>query len=109
MKYFTNLVMDFRLSPYAMFSSGYTDTSLDIDKALTSANSIIQIPRSWTVRKFEILVDMYYFDDIVEKALSDMIASSGLTLNTVCYELGPTTTLSSTANVKNNWVINSGH
>ena len=40
MKYFTNLVMDFRLSPYGMFSTGYTDTVLDIDKDLTTANSI---------------------------------------------------------------------
>jgi len=25
MKYFTNVVFDFRLNPYAMFSSGYND------------------------------------------------------------------------------------
>ena len=52
---------------------------------------------------------MYYFDDVVEKALSDMIATNGLTLNTVIYEAGPTTTITSTSAVKNNWVINSGH
>ena len=28
MKYFTNLVFDFRLNPFAMFSSGYNDTAV---------------------------------------------------------------------------------
>ena len=41
------------------------------------------IPRSWIIRKFEIFADIYYFDDVVEKALNDMIASSGLYINSV--------------------------
>ena len=37
MKYFTNVVFDFRLNPYAMFSSGYNDqvNVINLTKPLT--------------------------------------------------------------------------
>ena len=104
LKNFANTVFEFRLSQFAFFSSGYNDTLKTID--LLPINNINQIPRSYVVRSCDILVDIYYFDDVVEKALSEMIVSSGIFINTCKWDLVKTCFLKKGRNIANRWLIN---
>ncbi len=91
-----DLVLEFRLNPYALFAAGYRQASGQTESATwltigTDLNSKYgQIPRKWKISKFEIVVEMLFFDKIIDQMIIDQINSdSGVVFHTTSWYLGP--------------------
>jgi hypothetical protein len=61
LKYFPNLLFEFRLNPYAMFTSGGIGSSIN---TVNTAST-----RNFKINKFEIWADLYYFDEVTNAAI----------------------------------------
>ncbi len=59
-----DLMFEFRMNPFAMFTSGYTN-----DTSLVAGTT--QQRRVWAITKFEIVVEMQYFEPDVERIVLD--------------------------------------
>ncbi len=91
-----DLAIEFRMNPYAMFSSGYKPYKdskwLEIGDDVTAKG---QIPRKWKITKFEIVVDMLYFDKTIDNLILDQLnQEGGISFHTTSWYLGPLYALS---------------
>ena len=91
-----DLVLEFRLNPYALFAAGYRQASGQTEAATWSTigtdlpSKYGQIPRKWKISKFEIVVEMLFFDKIIDQMIIDQINSdSGVVFHTTSWYLGP--------------------
>lgn len=105
-----DLVLEFRLNPYAMFTSGYkiyqNGTFLAKDDDLKKFG---QIPRKWRITKFEICVEMLYFDKLIDNiVLNSMNSENGLNFHTTSWYLGPQYSLSPATNPQGTYQLNLG-
>lgn len=86
-----DLVLEFRLNPYAMFTSGYKPYKNGAWVATgEETNKYGQIPRKWKITKFEINVEMLHFDKTIDNiVLSALNTEQGINFHTVSWYLGP--------------------
>jgi hypothetical protein len=63
---FPNLMFEFRLNPYAFFTSGNIGYSPFVANTPSS--------RNWTVTKFEMWADIYYFENAVMTSILNQAA-----------------------------------
>ena len=105
-----DLVLEFRLNPFAMFTSGYK--IYQNGSFLATGDSLKkfgQIPRKWRITKFEICVEMLYFDKLVDNiVLNSMNSENGLNFHTTSWYLGPQYTLSPGSNPQGTYQLNLG-
>lgn len=88
MQAFKNLMIQFRLNEYAMFTSGYaqsyTNPAVNTDlEALTT-----QLKRQWKINRIQIWGAIYQFDDFVT-SMTDSMLRSGITLCSSGWNIGP--------------------
>ena len=105
-----DLVLEFRLNPFAMFTSGYkiyqNGTFLAKDDSLKKFG---QIPRKWRITKFEICVEMLYFDKLIDNiVLNSMNSENGLNFHTTSWYLGPQYSLPPGTNPQGTYQLNLG-
>lgn len=87
-----DLVLEFRLNPYAMFTSGYKPCSGStwIVSNTDDITKYGQIPRKWKITKFEIVVEMLSFDKNIDNMVTSALNSeSGIVFHTTSWFLGP--------------------
>lgn len=86
MDIFADILLEFRLNPYAMFTSGYKN-----QKNLTSSqtpDTYAQIVRKWKITKFEICAEILYFDQaLTNMVLDQMNSESGCLFHTASWML----------------------
>jgi len=114
---FRDLMMDFRINPYAFFTSGYMNdvttglatgpiapTDYFFDKALTTLPN----RKAFKITKFEINVQIILFEAPIIAAVENLIKTSGIVLNSASWYLGPQYLVSSTQAAAGTWHVNLG-
>ena len=83
MEAFRDLIFEFTMSPYAMFTSGNND------QFATGSVNIAQYTRFWRITKFEVCTEIVSFDQSVETGiLSALDSGEGILLHTQSWYLG---------------------
>lgn len=67
MEAFKNLLLQFRLNEFAMFTSGYNEdfTSFTVDRSNVAMSGLSQLKRNWKINRFELYGAIFSFDDFV--------------------------------------------
>lgn len=86
-----DLSIEFRMNPFAMFTSGFKPYANSAWLAIGDAiNKNGQIPRKWKITKFEIVVEMLYFDKTIDNLIMDQLnQEGGIVFHTTSWYLGP--------------------
>lgn len=105
-----DLVLEFRLNPFAMFTSGYKINQNGTFVATgESFKKFGTIPRKWRITKFEICVEMLYFDKIVDNlVLNSLNSENGINFHTTSWYLGPQYSLPPATNPQGTYQLNLG-
>ena len=67
MEAFKNLLLEFRLNEFAMFTSGYNEDFVQktTDRSNQAMTNYSQLKRNWKINRFELYGAIYSFDDFV--------------------------------------------
>lgn len=105
-----DLVLEFRLNPFAMFTSGYKIEKGGVFlKAGDSYQLYGEIPRKWRITKFEICVEMIHFDSIINNIITTSLESEqGINFHTTSWYLGPQYSLAPGTNPSGTYQLNLG-
>lgn len=105
-----DMVLEFRLNQYAMFTSGYKPNSKGTWlQSGDTCNKYGQIPRKWKITKFEIVVEMLYFDKTIDDLIQAQLNSeSGIVFHTESWYLGPIYTIPSGTTPSGTYQLNLG-
>ncbi|MCB0745452.1 MAG: hypothetical protein KDC67_16210, partial [Ignavibacteriae bacterium] len=105
-----DLVLEFRLNPFAMFTSGYKIEKGGVFlKAGDSYKLYGEIPRKWRITKFEICVEMIHFDSIINNIISTSLESEqGINFHSTSWYLGPQYSLPPGTNPSGTYQLNLG-
>ena len=105
-----DLTLEFRLNPFAMFTSGYKVYSNGAFLAKDeSFKKYGYIPRKWRITKFEICVEMLYFDKLIDNiVLNSMNSEQGLSFHTTSWYLGPQYSIPPATNPQGTYQLNLG-
>lgn len=91
---FSDLVFEFRINPYGVFTSGFQYLTVSgaeetNGSVAPSANHTL-LQRLFTISKFEIVTEMLYFNPRVDQLVLDqLVSSTGIVLHSVSWMLGP--------------------
>lgn len=113
---FQPLQIEFRINPFAFFSSGYigtedtTSTAKIAHPAFRALTTGKQMDRTaWRIVEMSIEVDLLQFDDTITDAVMAQINSGeGIIFPSVSYTLGPLWTLSNTLACGGTFQVNIG-
>lgn len=113
---FQPLQIEFRINPYAFFTSGYinTEDTLSTAKiahpAFRSTTTGKQMDRSaWRIVEMSIEVDLLQFDDpITDAVMAQINSGEGIIFPSVSYTLGPLWSLSNTLACGGTFQVNIG-
>lgn len=114
MQAFEDLIIEFRLSKYAMFTSGYTDGGNIKDNGgsgLPTCMSTLQInqaPRSYSLTKFEIVTELVEFNSPEIDIIVRQQLETGIVFHSNSWYNGPSFELSSTSNASGTFQVNLG-
>lgn len=105
-----DLAIEFRMNPYAMFSSGYKPYAGGAWLAHgDDVTKFGQIPRKWKITKFEIVVDMLYFDKTIDNLILDQLnQEGGISFHTTSWYLGPLYSLPPSTTPSGTYQLNLG-
>ena len=105
-----DLVIEFRMNPNAMFTSGYKPYAGG--SWLSGGDSVSKngmIPRKWKITKFEIVVDILLFDkDVEDMVRTQLNTESGITFHTISWFLGPLYSIPSGSTPSGTYQLNLG-
>jgi len=67
MEAFKNLLLEFRLNEFAMFTSGYNEDFVQktVDRSGVPMSNLTQLKRNWKINRFELYGAIFSFDDFV--------------------------------------------
>lgn len=67
MEAFKNLLLEFRLNEFAMFTSGYNQNFIQssVDRCIQPMSNYSQLKRNWKINRFELYGAIFSFDDFV--------------------------------------------
>jgi hypothetical protein len=71
MKAMQDLIFEFKMNPFALFSNNSS------------------VPRTYRITKFEMVTELVYFSDDVDKAVMQQLDGEGVTFHTTSFYLGP--------------------
>lgn len=105
-----DLVLEFRMNPNAMFTSGYKPYAGSGWLAGgDTVNKNGMIPRKWKITKFEIVVDILIFDQTVEDIVQSQLNSeTGISFHTISWYLGPLYSIPSGSTPSGTYQLNLG-
>ena len=109
-----NLTLEFRINPYAVFSSGYTNPTPGGGSTLTDSifhqplTAASLITRTFKIIEFELIVDLVQFDDSVTNLMRNQLSGDGLVISSHSWALGPLYNIPSTSGVLGTWQVNMG-
>lgn len=95
MQAFKNLMIQFRLNEYAMFTSGYLQSYSDPAQNTDIQSMVTQLKRQWKINRIQIWGAIYQFDDFVTN-MTDSMLRSGITLCSSGWNIGPRFSLTTT-------------
>jgi len=114
-----DLLIEFRLNPYAFFTSGYTndiDSNITVPwpsgtlKNLLGANKTLttQAKRNtWSITKFEINAEIMLFAPEINNIIQNQL-NTGVILNTCSWYLGPQYLIQDSSQASGTWHVNLG-
>jgi len=87
MEIFPNMTLEFQMSPWAFFTSGY---------CTSTTNSLINQPkRQYRVTRFELVTDQYVFEPAINSVILEQFkAGANLFFHSHSFRLGPTYNIS---------------
>jgi hypothetical protein len=108
-----DLVLEFRINPNAVFTSGYSYFQANTDAVdLTmnsAANTHALLQRKFVITKFEIVAEMLFFDQKVDSLIQNQLSSNeGVIFHTESWMLGPITSLGPLSTPSGNYQLNMG-
>lgn len=105
-----DLVLEFRMNPNAMFTSGYKPYANSAWLALgDSVAKNGMIPRKWKITKFEIVVEILQFDNSIEDIVkSQLNTETGITFHTTSWFLGPLYSIPANSTPSGTYQLNLG-
>lgn len=98
MQAFKNLMLQFRLNQYAMFTSGYKQSYSNGGVNTDLQPLVEQLRRKWKINKIQIWGAIYQFDDFVNSMTQSMLRG-GITLCSSGWNIGPRFSLSDTKSI----------
>lgn len=110
---FQDLMMEFRINPYAIFTSGFSyleanTNNLDTNYT-TAVNSHLELQRKFVITKFEIVCEMLFFDPRVDSLILNQLSSSdGVVFPTQSWLLGPIISIPAGQTPSGNYQLNLG-
>lgn len=113
---FENLIFEFRMNKYALFSSGYTNDGTTISEMtdIIPFNTIKQLfdttsnvgSRTYKITKFEIVAELLEFDSKEIDSITEAQLENGIILHTNSWYNGPYFYLANTAAVQGTFQVN---
>ena len=107
-----DLVLEFRLNPYGVFTTGFQNKlSNGTDDAILPNNcaghNLLQ--RKYKITKFEIVVEMLYFDNRIDSMINSQLNSSeGIVFHSQSWMLGPVYSISPSTTPSGTYQLNLG-
>lgn len=108
-----DLMLEFRINPNAVFTSGYSyyqATSNTLEQSYTTiAASHLELQKKFIISKFEIVCEMLFFDARVDTLIQNQLNSSdGVVFPTQSWMLGPIISIPIGQTPNGNYQLNMG-
>ena len=107
-----NLQIEFRVNPYAVFTSGYlpaTYVSTDAKSNHTAYQKLVnQQQRKFRISEFELIVDLVQFDETITDLMRAQLVGDGIILSTHSFSQGPPYNIASYNHIGGVHTINMG-
>lgn len=106
-----NLTIEFRVNPYAVFTSGYftpPNSGVNASDHGIFKNLTTQPKRAFKIKEFELVVDLIQFDESVTDLMRQQLQGDGIILSTHSWSLGPLYNIKDTASCLGTWQMNMG-
>jgi hypothetical protein len=108
-----DLMLEFRINPNAIFTSGYSYLQANTDTLETSytvaATTHLELQRKFIISKFEIVCEMLFFDARVDTLIQNQLNSSdGVVFPTQSWMLGPIISIPAGQTPNGNYQLNMG-
>ena len=108
-----DLMLEFRINPFAVFTSGYSYLKAGSDTVEDSYSAVLtshaELQRKFVITKFEIVCEMLSFDARVDTLIQNQLSSSdGVIFPTQSWMLGPIFSLPAGQVPSGNYQLNMG-